>query len=389
LLVVSIVAFLATSRSENAGFDLAARGMSSVDIPGGKFMLGTNEVSHNKNADGEGPAQTVKIKPFEIDRTPVSNAQFRAFVRDTKFRTEAEKFSWSFVLSYLASDKVKNDKEVQQLPDAKHWLAVPGAWCRQPEGPSSSIKGREGHPVVHIGLEDAMAFCKWAGKRLPTEMEWERAARGGHPTNQYPWGPEPLEAGQHRMNIWQGKFPDENDQTDGHAGTAPVDAYPPNAYGVYSLVGNVWEWTSTLFSPPSKGPKGEEEPAKYVLRGGSFLDSVDGSFNHKARVTTRMGNSADSGSHNTGFRCAKDGAEGAQLPDPPRGQRQQTKKGRGGMPPGVDQAMLQKIVEERGVEGLQEFMKESGMGGSVMTPAQLKEKQAEIRRKKAELSKEL
>lgn len=348
----------------------------------------------------------------------VSNAQFRAFVRDTKYVTEAQEYSWSFVLSYLASDKVKADPEVQKLDNAEQWLAVPGAWWRQPEGPDSSIKGREDHPVVHISLRDADTFCKWAGKRLPLEIEWERAARGGLDplgTQQYPWGDSAVmdDGETHMMNIWQGKFPTENKKEDGYAGTAPVAAYPPNDYGLYSMIGaptrccaahitapavaratlvlpvhaehrpaagNVWEWTSTLHTPPKKNAQGQDEPPKYVLRGGSYLDSADGSFNHKARVTTRMGNTPDSGSHNTGFRCAKDGADGPQRPDPPPAAQ------KGGKP---DQAMLQKIVEEQGVEGLQQYMRESGMGGSVMTPAQLKDKQAEIRQKKDELSREL
>ena len=293
------------------------------------------------------------------------------------------------MLNYLASDNVKADKEVQTLPDAKQWLAVPGAWWRQPEGPDSSIKGREEHPVVHMGLKDAAEFCKWAGKRLPQEMEWEKAARGGVEGQDYPWGKDALESGtRYMMNVWQGKFPDENLKHDGHVGTCPVKEFPGNQYGVYSLLGNVWEWTTTLYSKPSN-PKDQKELPKFVLRGGSFVDSIDGSFNHKARVSTRMGNTPDSGSHNTGFRCAKDGDQGKQRQDPPMNVPGAKPGRKGGMPAGVDQEMLQQIVAEKGVEGLQEFMRESGMGGSVMTPAQLKEKQAEIKVKKAELQKEL
>lgn len=370
----------------------AALTVDTVDIPGGGFMLGTDK-THNQNADAEGPARRVEVKPFELDATPVTNAQFRVFVRDTKYKTEAQDYGWSFVLSSLASAEVKANKEVQSLPDAKQWLAVPGAWWRQPEGPDSGIKGREDHPVTHISLKDAMHYCKWAGKRLPQEMEWERAARGGVDGHEYPWGNEAMPGQQHMMNIWgKGKFPEENHKEDGWHGTAPVRAFPANAYGVYSVVGNVWEWTTTIHTPGKKDHKGSEEAPKFVLRGGSFVDSVDGSFNHKARVTTRMGNTPDSGSHNTGFRCAKDGPQGAQHRDPPiqpTGPPRRPKRGGGGMPPGVDQAMLQKIVAEKGVEGLQQFMKESGMGGSVMTPQQLKEKQVEIKQKKAELEKKM
>jgi len=158
------------------------------------------------------------------------------------------------------------------------------------------------------------------------------------------------------------------------------------------MVGNVWEWTTTVHTPGKKDTLGKEEPPKFVLRGASFVDSLDGSFNHKARVTTRMGNTPDSGSHNTGFRCAKDGSQGKQHADPaiqPAGPPQKQRPRGGGMPPGVDQAMLQKIVAERGVEGLQAYMKEVGMGGSVMTPAQLKEKQKEIKKKKVELERKM
>jgi len=366
-------------------------GRSTTAIPGGTFQLGTNDVEYNRNADGEGPALKMTLKPFEIDRTPVTNTQFRAFVRATKYKTEAEQYGWSFVLALLAPRSVTEDKEIQKLPNAEHWLAVGGAWWRQPEGPASSIKGREDHPAVHISLQDAAEFCKWAGKRLPNEAEWEHAARGGT-TGLYPWGKQALQDGgsTHMMNVWQGKFPSENTAADGHKGTAPVEAYEANAYGVSSMLGNVWEWTSTVYSPPQKGKDGKEEPPKFVLRGGSFVDSADGAHNHKVRVTTRMGNTPDSGGHNTGFRCAKDGPDGPQAregaPRQPGGQP--TPRRKGGLPAGVDQEMLQQIVAEKGVEGLQEFMRESGMGGSVMTPAQLKEKQTQIRRQREQLEKE-
>ena len=263
-----------------------------VNIDGGEFMMGTNDIAYNQNQDGEGPARRVSVKAFQIDVTPVTNADFRRFVRKTKYKTEAEEYGWSFVMSYLASAKTKADKTTQSLPDAKQWLAVGGAWWRQPEGPDSSIKGKEDYPVTHISLRDAQAYCKWAGKRLPQEMEWERAARGGV-EGDYPWDENSAKKdGKHMMNVWQGKFPDENTQADGYAGTAPVKAFPANNYGVYATIGDTWEWTTTLYAPPPPKAKGKEqqEQPQFVLRGGSFVDSADGSFNHKARVTTRMGN---------------------------------------------------------------------------------------------------
>jgi len=341
-----------------------------VELAGGYFRTGSAEPQ-----EGETASQNARVKPFSIDKLPVTNQMFRQFVRATKYKTEAQDYGWSFVLDLLASDATKQSPDTQKLPNAEHWIAVPGAWWRQPEGPDSSIKGRENHPVVHVSHKDAAAFCQWKGKRLPTETEWEFAARGGKET-EYPWGTKPLDGEAHMMNIWQGKFPERNTGEDGYVGTAPVDAYPPNNYGVGSAIGNVWEWTRTIHTHASKSQKGEE-PQKLVLRGGSFVDSADGSWNHRARVSTRMGNTADSGSHNSGFRCARDGSQGAPINDDP--------KQRNGLPAGMNQEMLQQIAAERGVEGLQQFLAESGSGATVMTPAQLREKQAQIKKLKAEL----
>jgi len=276
-----------------------------VHLKGGGFVMGTN--NEHRPADLEGPARKASVKPFMMDTHTVTNEQFRDFVRQTKYKTEAEVYGWSFVLDYLAPKKVKENKSIQRLDDAKHWLAVPGSWWRVPEGKGTGIKGREKHPVVHISRKDAASYCTWARRRLPTEKEWEFAARGGLKGKQYPWGNSHTDL-HNKMNIWQGKFPKENTKEDGYVGTAPSMHFPPNGFGLFQMLGNVWEWTDDEWKDSKPVPTKEEEK-KYVLKGGSFLDSADGSFNHRVAVTTRMGNTADSGGHNTGFRCAAD-AEG-------------------------------------------------------------------------------
>nr|XP_054768494.1 inactive C-alpha-formylglycine-generating enzyme 2-like [Lytechinus pictus] len=230
------------------------------------------------------------------------------FVRAKKYKTDAEKYTWSFAFDAFVPEDIKNTIE-QRLPSAPWWIPVQNAYWRQPEGKGSGIEKRLNYPAVHISQVDARTFCQWHGWRLPTEAEWEFAARGGLEGKEYPWGNK---YEKNRMNIYKGKFPEENTKADGYHGVAPVDAFQPqNEYGLYDMIGNVWEWTSTKFSanPSSKDDApspGGEDPSKtrYVLRGGSYIDSKNGKFNHAARVTTRMGNEADAGSDNLGFRCA-------------------------------------------------------------------------------------
>eukprot|EP00057_Strongylocentrotus_purpuratus_P018850 XP_011673324.1 PREDICTED: uncharacterized protein LOC576301 [Strongylocentrotus purpuratus] len=234
----------------------------------------------------------------------------RKFVRAKKYKTDAEKYSWSFAFDAFVPEAIKNTIE-QRLPGAPWWIPVQNAYWRQPEGKGSGIENRLNYPAVHISNVDARAFCQWHGWRLPTEPEWEFAARGSLEGKEYPWGKK---FEKNRMNIWQGKFPEKNTKADGYHGVSPVDAFPPqNDYDLYDMIGNVWEWTSTKFSatPSAKddapSPAGEEEnpsQVRFVLRGGSYIDSKDGKFNHATRVTTRMGNEADAGSDNLGFRCA-------------------------------------------------------------------------------------
>ncbi|KAA8578529.1 hypothetical protein FQN60_000653 [Etheostoma spectabile] len=264
-----------------------------LSIPGGKMTMGTSAAD---GRDGEGPTKEVELQPFEIDKYPVTNGDFRDFVRAQKYKTEAETFGWSFVFQDFVSEELKS-KVTQRIEVGLATnicsLVVAYRTGVLETGPGSSIRERLSFPVVQVSWNDAQAFCRGKGKRLPTEEEWEWAARGGLQGRTYPWGNK-FQA--NRTNLWQGSFPDEDTAEDGYHGVSPVTAFPPqNSYGLYDMMGNTWEWTSTPF--PAAQPT-------YVLRGGSWIDTVDGSANHKARITTRMGNTPDSASDNLGFRCA-------------------------------------------------------------------------------------
>ncbi|MCI4386551.1 hypothetical protein PGIGA_G00063740 [Pangasianodon gigas] len=264
---------------------------SMVLVPGGNMKIGTNAAD---GRDGESPARAVKVETFKMDKYPVTNSDFREFVRLQKYKTEAQTFGWSFVFQDFVSEELKS-KITQRIESAPWWLPVEKAFWRQPSGPNSTIKDRLDSPVVQVSWNDAQAYCKWKKKRLPSEEEWEIAARGGLDGRTYPWGNKFL---QNRTNLWQGSFPEGDTAEDGYHGVAPVTAFPPqNNYGLYDMLGNVWEWTSTRFTSPQ---------IMYVLRGASWIDTADGSANHRARVTTRMGNTPDSASDNLGFRCASD-----------------------------------------------------------------------------------
>jgi len=333
------------------------RGPTLIKIPGRTFTMGGEEKS------GAPGTKQVSLESYLIDETPVTNAQFRDFVKATKYKTEAETFGWSFVLNSSLSPTVAKEN-TQSVESAPHWVAVEKAWWRQPEGRDSSLQGRwDDYPAVHMSWNDAKAFCKWARKRLPTEAEWENAARGKKKQSLYPWGSgkEPMGPnGEWMMNIWQGEFPAENSKEDGYHSISPVKAFPANSYGIYSLVGNVWEWTSDHY--PTQNPQDEQ----WTLKGGSFIDSLNREFNHKATVVTRMGNTADSGSYNTGFRCA-DGKGGGGRKKPP------------------NQAKIQDIIASEGVEGLQKYLAEEGHNGQVMTPQQLQERRAEMHEMKKKM----
>ena len=278
-----------------------------VRLDGGRFLMGSEDALAYPE-DGEGPVRAVKLDPFWIDTTVVSNERFTAFVSATGHVTDAERFGWSFVFAGLLPDDFPATRGVAAAP---WWRQVEGADWRHPEGPSSSVDDRHDHPVVHVSWADASAFAQWEGKRLPTEAEWEYAARGGLEQRVFPWGDEREPGGQHRMNVWQGRFPTDNSLDDGWLGTAPVDAFPPNGYGLHNTTGNVWEWCADWFSatPARPGttsnPVGPPAGTHRVMRGGSYL--CHESYCRRYRVAARSGNTPDSSTGNLGLRCARDG----------------------------------------------------------------------------------
>jgi len=306
-----------------------------VWVPGGEFRMGSADPL--ARAD-ELPVHRVRVDGFWIDRTEVTNAQFAEFVAATGYKTVAERpVDWEEMKKQCPPGTPRPADEMLQPgalvftpPDhpvdlrayGEWWSWTLGASWRHPEGPGSSIEGREGHPVVHIAFEDALAYCAWAGKRLPTEAEWEYAARGGLDGSVNVWGDEPVDAT--RCNIWQGHFPDRNTGEDGFARTAPAGSFPANGYGLYDMAGNVWEWCGDLYRPDtyarrmlevgpdgvtanpigpksSLDPRNPDAPETRVHRGGSFLcnDSYCASY----RPSARMSCTPDTGMSHLGFRC--------------------------------------------------------------------------------------
>ncbi len=245
--------------------------------------------------DGESPVRSVAVAPFAMAACAVSNDDFGAFVADTGSPTDAEQLGWSFVFAGLLPDDFPDTRGVAAAP---WWRQVLGASWRHPEGPASTLDDRWNHPAVHLSRTDAEAWCAWAGLRLPTEAEWEYAARAGAATV-WPWGDELAPGGQHRANTFQGDFPTRDTGEDGWAGTAPVDAFEPNAFGLWNMVGNVWEWTADAFVSPAD-PSG----ARSVIKGGSYL--CHESYCRRYRPGARSGSTPDSSTGNLGFRPAAD-----------------------------------------------------------------------------------
>ena len=274
-----------------------------ISLAGGTFVIGSNDRFAYPD-DGETPRE-IEIGGFMIDPHAVSNSAFATFVADTGYMTDAERFGWSFVFGGLLPDDFP---ETRAVAAAQWWRQVYGADWRHPDGPQSDALDRPNHPVVQVSFNDAVAYCAWAGTRLPTEAEWEFAARGGLPEAAFPWGDELEPDGEHCMNVWQGQFPNANTLADGHYGTCPVDAFEPNGYGLYNATGNVWEWTADWFDPAFRAtdrrtdPVGPPTGTHRVQKGGSYL--CHRSYCRRYRVAARQGSEPDSSAGNLGFRCA-------------------------------------------------------------------------------------
>ena len=307
-----------------------------VFVKGGSYIMGSSDDYAEKD---EGPEIEVKVSSFYIDATEVTNAEYAEFAEETGYITVAERqVDWEQIKKELPEGTPKPPDSLfapgalvfSPPPGAvpldnmqRWWSWQRGANWRHPYGPESDLSGKENHPVVHIAFEDAMAYCQWAGKRLPTEAEWEYAARGGESgTSQFQWGEELTPNGKYLANFFQGDFPHANSAADGFLSEAPVKSFPPNSIGIYDMIGNVWEWTSDLYRPDIKkqyvamgvkacenptGPKTSYDPTdpyateKHVIKGGSFLCSDQYCSNY--RPTSRMATSFDSGQNHLGFRC--------------------------------------------------------------------------------------
>lgn len=274
------------------------------DEIGGQFRIGSDRPA-KFGGDGEGPSRAVQLSPFRIAQFAVTNAQFGAFVRKTGYTTDAERYNWSFVFEgHLSAEHHRSHRK--RPADAPWWVPLPRAYWAQPEGPGSTILSRLSHPVVHVSWNDARAYCRWAGVRLPTEAQWEAAARGGLDDALYPWGNELLQDGKNRCNIWQGQFPKHDLVQDGFAGTCPVDSFEPNGFGLFNMVGNVWEWCEDVFNARYHLVTRTDDPVylsnekSRSLRGGSFL--CHASYCDRYRVAARTENTPESSASNIGFR---------------------------------------------------------------------------------------
>ncbi|MEC8105699.1 MAG: formylglycine-generating enzyme family protein [Pseudomonadota bacterium] len=274
----------------------------AVEIPGGRALVGTGRAELAD--DGEGPVRRVAVKPFLLGATTVTNAEFAAFVEATSHVTEAERWGWSFV---FWSDVPKSAGPTEGVIGSEWWRRVDSATWRAIHGPGSEDACRPDHPAVHMSWNDAAAYAAWVGGRLPSEAEWEHAARGGLGDVRFPWGDEePDDSGFFPCNIWQGRFPQANSAADGHAATAPAASFAPNGYGLYNMVGNVWEWSADEFRIRSLKKRVRERLKTMrgfrLSKGGSFL--CHRSYCYRYRIAARSGISPDSSAAHQGFRVA-------------------------------------------------------------------------------------
>lgn len=325
---------LSGKKSVEIAFNGDSSNTDMVLISGGTFLMGGNNAQADKD---EYPVHKVTINSFYMDVHEVTNAQFSAFIAATGYITTAEKKpDWEDLKKQLPPGTPKPDesqfvaaalvftppKYAVDLNDYSQWWSwVEGANWKHPSGPKSDIKGKDNYPVVQVSWDDAMAYCKWSGKRLPTEAEWEFAARGGLKNKIYPWGDEGISVGKAKANSWDGHFPESNLGKDGFIEIAPIKSFPANGYKLFDMAGNVWEWCADWYrndyyqqiTKPTgvnnpKGPEDSFDPdepytPKKVARGGSYL--CNDSYCSGYRVARRMKSSADSGLSNMGFRCVK------------------------------------------------------------------------------------
>jgi len=296
-----------------------------VRIPGGTFLMGSD-----RHYAEEAPAHSATVEPFWMDPHVVTNADFKKFVEATGYVTLAEKpadpKNYPGAKKELLKPSSVVFRKTKGPVDLRNhynwWTYIPGANWKHPDGPDTSLKGLDRHPVVHVAFEDAEAYAKWAGKELPTEAEWEFAARGGLDGAEYAWGNELMPEGKPMANTWQGEFPWQNLLEDGFEGIAPVGSFPPNGYGLYEITGNVWEWTTSWYqdhhvaTPPCCGdvkPRGASLEASYdprvpdiriprkVMKGGSYLCAPN--YCRRYRPAARMAQPVDTATCHLGFRC--------------------------------------------------------------------------------------
>jgi formylglycine-generating enzyme required for sulfatase activity len=285
---------------------------AQVRLPGGTFAMGSADFYEE-----EGPVRQVRVKPFRIDRYDVTNAEFGRFVAATHYVTDAERKPNREDYPDIPADRLvaggavfTAPTGVRTLEDPMRWWAfVPGADWRHPEGPGSGIAGRDDDPVVQVSYNDALAYAHWEGRELPTEEQFEYAARGGLDGKTYGWGDELTPGGTYQANYWQGEFPDKNSGSDGFSGRAPVGCFPANGYGLYDMIGNVWKWTSSLYGPAMGGEMempdfaGGKIPAARVLRttkGGSFLCAAN--YCRRYRPAARQPQESGFSAAHLGFR---------------------------------------------------------------------------------------
>jgi len=284
-----------------AGMAMRAR---PVALPGGRVQLGTDEPA--LPGDGEGPARRIRLKPFRMDAHAVTVQRFAAFVAATGHRTDAERYGWSLVFT----DFVPDGLAARTVAATPWWHQIHGADWAHPEGPDSGIDGREQHPVTHVSWNDANAFARWCGGRLPSEAEWEHAAAGGIDGARFPWGAAEPDENDLPCNIWRGTFPERHASGRGCPGTVPVQSYAPNNVGLYQASGNVWEWCADLYRLPSNGAtarrvlRDSRKEGIHVLKGGSYL--CHRSYCYRYRIAARTGVRADSSTGHVGLRVAFD-----------------------------------------------------------------------------------